>query len=233
MTPKLPLHLLALLLAGSTAARAQAGPEAETTRLFAEGKAQVEANCADCMGSRADALAAGLATLRQALDLGYPDRAAGFRLLAEGWGNLAWGLLDPDEPGQREAVVAQREAYERWLEVEPQSTAALFGYAVTFRNVERRRAVLERLLAVDPGHVDGLAALGLLELDEGETEAGLKHLEKAFDGARYEQAEELGQRLLDAYQEHGEVEGARAVRARLAEIRAELRRIERGEEPPA
>lgn len=154
-------------------------PAGEVTRLFAEGKAQVEAQCADCMGATREGLTAGLKAVRAALDHGYPGSAEGWRLLAEGYGALAWGFLPPDSPAQADALGAQREAYERWLDVEPRNTKALYDFAFTFSEPERRRPILERLLEVDPGHAEGLFGLGQVDLEQGRDEVGLARMRKA------------------------------------------------------
>lgn len=230
-TPKHLLTALALLAGAAAVAAAQAPAPEEAAKLFSRGKAQAEANCADCTGSSAAALEEGLAAIRRAVEMGYPDRAAAWRLLAESYGALAWAFAEPGSPEQQAAVAEQREAYERWLEVEPQNTQALYDYAFTFTDADERLAVLERLLAVDPEHGEGLFAVGQIELEKGRVEEGLDTMRRAFDAARFEVAKELGERLLAAYEERGMVEPARAVRRRLAEIKAELRRLERGGEP--
>ncbi|MFN7960817.1 MAG: hypothetical protein U0002_06050 [Thermoanaerobaculia bacterium] len=228
-----PLLLAAALLFSPPAlAQAAGGASAdEARRLFAEGKKLVEANCADCQGASQGALADGLAKLRQALEAGLTDKVAAYRALVDGYASLAFAFSRGDSPEQRAALEEQRRAYQDWLALEPRNIQVLYDYAFTFPQAADRLPVLERLLEIDPKHGEALFAVGEIDLEAGRVEAALAKMQKAFDGAQGELAVSLGERLLEVYELNRRPADAQRVRARLAAIKVELKRLEQGGQP--
>ena len=99
------------LLAGPVAlsARAQTDPVQTAESAFAEGKALVETNCADCTGATAEGLKKGLRDIERALELGVQHAPP--EPLVKGRHLLALGLT----PGPRVGAVL-KEIYERQLD---------------------------------------------------------------------------------------------------------------------
>jgi hypothetical protein len=208
----LALHLVA---GTATATRAEADPSAEAA--FAAGQALVQANCGECIGASAAALARGLREIERALELGYPQLGGAYRLLAEGYGTLAFALAEPGSAEHHRARAAQREIYRLWVQAEPANAEALYGHAVTLDDdPAARRAALERLAEVDPQHLSGQVLLGETEIASGAAPAGLARMKAAFDIAQGAARREFGERLVDAYERQGLPAEAQQVRDQLA-----------------
>jgi hypothetical protein len=213
------LLLAVQLLAASAAlpARAQSDPAQTAEQAFAEGKALVETNCADCAGASAQELEQGLQKIERALELGFADGAAAYRLLGEGYGALAFAFAAPGSPEHQRAREAQAASYQRWFEADPANGDALYAYATTIETPADRLAALHYLDQIDPDHLWGQASLAEMEIASGAVPMGLRRLQRAFDAAEGETKREFGERLIDAYEREGLTAEAEAVRDRLAE----------------
>jgi hypothetical protein len=207
------------LLSGSLAlcAQAQTGPAQTAESAFAEGKALVEANCADCTGATAERLKEGLRDIERALELGYSDSAAAYRLLGEGYGALAFAFETPGSAEHQRAREAQRASLQRWFEADPANGDALYAYASAIETPADRLAALQYLEQIDPNHLWGQASLAEMEINSGAVPMGLRRLQRAFDAAEGETKREFGERLIEAYEREGLTAEAQAVRDRLAE----------------
>lgn len=210
--------MLALVLL-PWAARGQAPEDPEV--LLREGRALIESNCGDCMGSSAQELRRGIQKVERALELGSPDRAEIYRLLADAYGQMALVFLAPDSAEQSELLEKQRQAYERLVEIEPRNVDLLYEYAFALRDDAARAGILRRILDIQPGHAEALFALGRYEAERGDSK-GLADMRRAFDMAEGEKALEYGEGLLAILQQQGRAEEAREIARRLDKIRKDL-----------
>ncbi len=190
--------------------------------LFAQGQAEVEANCGECMGATRQGLEDGITKLRLALDLGYRNRAAAYRALADALGQLGGAFSTSGSSQQREVLEQQRDAYRRLLEITPNDTAVLYEYSATLADATERRSILERILKLDPKHPDALFALGEIDLERGVVDEGLRKMRAVFERAQGEQALAFGYRLLWALQARKRDAEVAQIQSRLEEVRAEL-----------
>jgi hypothetical protein len=221
------LMLALVLLPWAAWGQAPEDPEA----LLREGRALVEKNCGDCMGSSPEALQQGIRKVELALEAGLADRAEAYRLLADAWSQMAYVFLKPDSAEQSEAREKQRLALGELVELEPRNVDLLYEYAFALPDDESRSGVLRRILEIEPDHVEALFALGQLEVEHGDPK-GLARMRRAFDKSQGEQALEYGEGLIAMLQQKGKAEEVREVARRLDEIRKELSRHEGGSEQP-
>lgn len=210
--------LVLLLLAACQGAQQPADPAA----LLARGMALIEANCAECMNGTRAGLEKGVASVRQAMELGVADRAAAYRALADAYGQLAWGYAAADSADQKAQVERRIEAFEGLLAIEPNDQPALFEYAISLPGGPRRLAVLERLLELNPDHSEALFVVGEAHLARGDVDSGLAAMQRAFAKADGELAVALGERLLVALREHHRAADADQVAQRIKELREQL-----------
>jgi tetratricopeptide (TPR) repeat protein len=206
-------------------------PEDDPAALLREGRALIERNCGDCMGSSAQGLRQGIQKVEKALEMGLPDPAEGYRLLANAYGQLARVFLTPDSAEQLEVLDKQRQAYERLVKVEPKNVEILYEYAFSLRDEEARASVLRRILDIQPDYLDALFALGRYEAERGDPK-GIGRMRRAFNDAKGEHALEYGESLLAVLQQQGRTDEAQEVARRLEKIRKDLRSLQGGSEQP-
>jgi tetratricopeptide (TPR) repeat protein len=216
------IHILMLafvLLPWAVQAQAPDDPEV----LLREGSTLIEENCGDCMGSTSKEMMQGIEKVERALELGLPDPEEAYRLLANGWGEMAHVFLPPDSAEQEAALERQRKAFEKLVVLAPRDVSVLYEYAFVLDDKDARMAVLQRILDLDPNHDEALFALGRIEVKKGDPK-GFARMQRAFEMTEMEVAREYGEALFFLLQEHGRAEEAREVKRRLEEIEKDIRR---------
>jgi hypothetical protein len=155
---------------------------------FAEGKKLIEANCADCAGATKEGLQRGIDVMRDALDTGYVDRAAGLRLLAQAYNELALVYSEPDSVEHGQALARRRAVLEQLVAFAPGDPGVHYEYVMTFSDRDQRILSLREILAVHSDHEPtrfGLA-MSLAERQGSEAEAAglLKGLVESAEAER-------------------------------------------------
>jgi hypothetical protein len=155
---------------------------------FGRAKKLIEANCADCAGATKEGLVQGIDAMQKALDVGYVDRAAGLRLLATAYNELALLHEKPDSVEKGEALIRRRAVLEQLVAFSPNDPDARYEYVMTLSDPKQRILSLREILAVEPLHEDsrfGLA-MTLAEQRGSEPEAVklLTELVESSDGER-------------------------------------------------
>ena len=198
LNDKKPFFLIVLLvvfLAQPGAGQDDGSPE----ELFRKGSALIEKHCGECQSASREGLEEGQKLIERALERGYSDRVAALRQLEDAQAQIAFVFAQPDSPDQARALAEQKRLLAELVELEADDPELLMSYAL-IAGPEASRKALERILALDSDHQEALFALGLRDVQHGDTDAGLERMERAFRLALTEEAsrdaEYYGSRLL-------------------------------------
>jgi len=183
-----PLAIMMLVMALNGA-----GHASEAESQFATGKSLIEANDPEAYGSTIEGLENGVHAVEKALALGYPHKAAAYRLLGFAYTNL--GVDSRVSEAAHEGNLRKaRAAFEEYFRLVPNDVEARYRYATTYRDPTARLRVYRDLLAIDPNHAQSLYAAGYILLrdlpeerrvgqpptvSQRETEEGVRYLKRA------------------------------------------------------
>lgn len=178
---------------------------------FEKGKQLIESNCADCMGSTKEALKLGVAEVSKALDMGYGNKVAAYKLLADAYNTLA---VVHSEPGSQEEKIysaARQDAYLRLIDLDPQNAQFKYEYAINLSDNTKQLAALQDVLKLNPKYADAHFAIGMLLARTGQVDEGIVELKKAVQLADTDQSKKFGRRLIDILNGLGRDEEAKQV----------------------
>ena len=186
--------LVVLLTIGlaSTIAAAESAQE-----HFEKGKQLIESNCADCMGSTKEALKQGVTEVSKALELGYGDKVAAYKLLADAYNTLAVVYSEPGSEEEKIYSTARQDAYLRLIDLDPQNVQFKYEYAINLSDNTKQLAALQDVLKLNPKYPDAHFAIGMLLTRTGQVDEGIVELKKAMQLADTDQAKLFGRRLID------------------------------------
>lgn len=212
----LVLAVIGLLVEG--AARPQ---DQSAAQHFVRGRELIEANGVDSMGSTRKGFEEGLAEVRKAIELGYPDKAAAYKLLANAYNTLALFYAKPDSEEQKRAFLLQKQALEKLLELKPDDPRIRADYARAVKDQEMETAAWRDVVASEPNDAEARWFLGVLLVHNGQIDEGMTHLKKMVE-------------LANLYLGQIYVEGARSAlieKGRKAEAAEIARLMERKKDP--
>lgn len=148
---------------------------------FVRGKKLIEHNGADSMGSTQQGFEEGIAEVRKAIELGYSDRAAAYKLLANAYNTLALFYAKPDSEEQREALLLRRDALEKLLELRPDDPRIRAEYASVIEDKEMGLAAWRDVVAEEPNDAEARLTLGVHLVQRGQIDEGMSHLRKMVE----------------------------------------------------
>ena len=207
-------NVLLLTLAISRAAVTQ---ESVPQEHFQQGKQLIEANCGDCIGSTRAGLERGIAEVRKALEMGYPDKLDAYRLLGEAYNTLALVFAKIDSPEGKEAWEQRRRAYEKILDLDPSDVESRHLYVSSLQDKAQKMAQYRKILELKPDHTDAMFRVGMLLVEEGRSDEGLDELRKAFDLAPWYDGEPYGRALIRVLTDLGRKQEADEIAKKLKE----------------
>ncbi|MCI0540562.1 MAG: hypothetical protein L0Z50_35630 [Verrucomicrobiales bacterium] len=171
-----PLTVAAFLIAALATAQMQSAKE-----HFVRGKELIEANGADSMGATRHGLEKGMAEVRQAIDHGYEDQVAAYKLLAHAYNTLALVYAEPDSEEQKQIFLLQRQTLEKLLELKPDDPRIRAEYARVTKDTKAEIAAWRDILASDPNDPQTRYSLGMLLVYDSQADEGARHLKKAVE----------------------------------------------------
>lgn len=161
---------------------------------FARGKALIEANCGDCMGRTRQGLEKGISEVLKAIEAGYDDQIAAYKLLAEAYNTLAYVDAGRDPKEQKEVILLQKAALEKVLTLNPGDGPTRVQYARVVGDRKMMIAALREVLAADPNNAEIRNLLGISLVEVGQIEEGVVHLKKSVELANPYWARTYGDR---------------------------------------
>jgi hypothetical protein len=158
--------LLSLLLVPLTAPQATqkaTGQQSVARQQFQRGKQLIENNCIDCMGGTQSGVEKGIKEIQAAVDAGYPDQKAAYKLLEEAY---AYMTTYTDKHPDVEALYAAKrlEVTRKLFERYPNDPEVLELYVNTVKDEDEQIAILRKLLKLSPHQPDASFLLSLLLL---------------------------------------------------------------------
>lgn len=203
-------------------AESSRGGSESAEELFHRGEELLTKNCGECRGATREGLEAGIEEIRRALAAGYGDRIAALRLLEDAYGQLGHVFAEPRSAAKRQALAEQRRLLAELVELDDVDVDILFDYALAAPDPEDRRAALERILELEPEHLEALFALGQLEVALGAPDSGLDRMREAFETSAENRAGRdaryFGSRLVWALQRLGHDREAQEIIVRLKQM---------------
>jgi tetratricopeptide (TPR) repeat protein len=188
--------------------------------LAAAGERLIDANCAECLHASRAGLMRGVELVQRALAGGLTPPNRAYRALGRGYNNL----MAITKPGaERDGFIRmQREAFEKWVAIEPESAEALSWLAASIDDLPRAKELYQRILNRDPGNADARFQLGNLLFSEGKKSEGLEQMMRAWKTGELDDASVHS--LASSLREVGREGDARAVEESLVKEREKLRR---------
>jgi hypothetical protein len=188
--------------------------------LVSAGERLIERNCAECYGANRAALIRGVELVKRALAGGLTPPNRAYRALGMGYNSL----MAITEPGtERDGFIRmQREAFEKWVAIEPENAEALSWLAVSIDDVPRAMELYRRILNRDPGNGDARFQLGHLLFFDGRSSEGLEQMMRAWKTGVLDDSSVYS--LAASLREAGRERDARAVEESLIREREKLRR---------
>lgn len=226
MNRRAPLYFVAAIALATSMGGASAPPPEdlprEAERHFARGGELLESNCAECYRATRQGLDEAIQELNAALTAGYRDPVEIYRRLADAYGQIAWGYAVSGSAEQQDAERRQLDALARLVELAPRDADALYDYAMLTPDLSLRRERLAQAVEAAPDFAAARFELGETFLEKGDISRGLAEMRQGFERAHGEQAIELGERLARTFAERGRAADARAISARLKQLRREM-----------
>lgn len=214
MVMKKYIIVILIIMTFSSIGNAQ---EENAEKHFQLGKKLIEVNCGDCMDATRKGLEDGIAELLKSIEMGYPDKIAVYKLIADAYNTLAFVYAVPDSKEQKEIRNKQIEIYKQILRLDPRNQGILYQYALTYEDTNDQLIALQEVLKINPDHADARFAIGILLVQKGQLEDGIKELKKAVDLADSVRLEVYGNRLVDILIQHGRKKEAEEVSKELQE----------------
>lgn len=187
--------------------------------LLARGRELIEYNCGECHGATAEGVREGIEKVEAALAQGVRQRAEACRALAHGYSTLASVFAEPGSADQLALRKRHADALACAAEAAPDDPDTLFEQS-SVQDQESAIRTLQRVLELDPHHVDALFGLGTYEAEAG-NRAGLAKMKEAFELAEtsdHAYAIHIAVRLLEHLAKFHEEKEAREITARLAAL---------------
>jgi tetratricopeptide (TPR) repeat protein len=205
--------LVSLILLTAISLSTTAAASAQTAeRHFQRGKGLIESNCADCMGSTKKALKEGIADLNKAIDMGYSDKVAAYKLLADAYNTLAIVYSDSGSQEEKTYSEARQDTYRRLLDLDPQNAQIRYEYAMTLSDSTKQIGALRDVLKLNPNYADAHFTIGMLLIRTDQVDEGIGELKKGLQLAEPERSKVFGRRLIDILVGLGRKEEAEQVR---------------------
>ena len=178
----LTLMLAALIACQSEQAVADSPGRARA--LFTQGKTLIENNCGDCRGGTRAGLETGIETMRQAIELGYPNKAEAYKLLTQAYNTLALVYAEPDSAEQKKVQSEQRELYRQLIELDPNDAAIRVEYAILAEDPYERLMQLRQAVEVAPKFAEARFVLAATLIERGDWESGTAEARTAIAQAQ-------------------------------------------------
>lgn len=187
------IALLSLLLtAGPLAA-------AESDDLFASGAALVEAHCGECDGATRAGLESGIAALRQAIDLGYANPIAAYKLLADAYATMAWVHSPIESAAQQSYLTLQDAAYQQLIALAPNDAAIRLEYATFLVDPVARLPHAEAAVSLAPQSANAHFVLAVTLVATQQYAASMDAADTAIAYATVEEANKYASYLSGMY----------------------------------
>lgn len=192
-----------------------AGLDAEWAPLVAA----LDANCVKCYGSTPDQLINAIRELDEHAKHNETPREVKIKL-ARAKRSYALSYLEPESKVYVDFMQSSKRLYEQYLSEKPlQDEIAVALEYSGFLETKERIDAMDKILLVDPDHVDALYTKGaLLYFGKLDLEKGVELMEKAVENtsANDDRRYYFGQSLLWAYQQEGRTEDAERLEKELS-----------------
>ena len=190
-------HLVALVVLVTISLVSMTAVAQSAEQNFQKGKQLIDSNCADCMGSTKEALKQGIAEVNKAIEMGYRDKVAAYRLLADAYNTIAVVYSEPGSQEEKTYSDARQDMYLRLIDLDPQNAQFKYEYAINLNDSSKQMAALQDVLKLNPKYADAHFAIGMLLTRTGQVDEGIVELKKAVQLADMDQSKMFGRRLVD------------------------------------
>jgi tetratricopeptide (TPR) repeat protein len=195
--------------------------EVNLQQEFGNAKKLIESNCGDCMGGTKEALEKGIAELIKVIESGYRNELEAYKLLAYAYNEMAAVYLARN-PNEKKIVVEKyRKTYQKLIQLAPNDPEILYGYAISLPLEDKtvRLKIFQEILRIDPNHKDANYMAGLILIEKGEYDEGIKDLKKALDQLEFDQDLGLAMRAIEILNKHGKKEEANEIQIKINQQR--------------
>jgi hypothetical protein len=176
-------------------------PESSARKHFERGKKLIENNCIDCMGGEQAGLEGGIREIEAALQAGYRDQKAAYKLLSDAYAEMTTYTEKNQE--EAKAYRTKRVKTDRKLfELDPNDPDILERYANTLENDSDKIEILRRLLKIKP-QPSAKYVLGNLLLKQRKVNEGMPLIRSAIETES--DAESVVTYVMDLMGELGEI----------------------------
>lgn len=153
------------------------GEPSEAVEHFAKGKKLIEENCGECGGTRSG-VQEGMTELQKAIDLRYEPAKDVYKLLSDGYADLAAFTKDQEE--EKAFWAKQNEIYQRLYELDPRDPQILEDYALRVAKTnDEKLKVLEQAVTIDPKRATTQFLLSLTLIEKKDFSHGISALQEA------------------------------------------------------
>jgi hypothetical protein len=202
--------LCILLVTVTSCLAAQDNPEAHFTR----GKQLIEKNCGDCAGGSKNGLEEGINEVLKAIDLGYRDPKAAYKVLADAYSTMAIVFATPRSSEEKELFRRRKQMYEKLVSLDPADANTLFEYAKSLAatdDEETQLTALRNVLKLKPNHTGARFFVGVLLLRRGQASQAVTEIRKGLESAEGDDLNEYGPRAVQLFQQAARREDAEAI----------------------
>jgi hypothetical protein len=148
-------------------------------KQFVRGRRLIESNCVDCMGGGRAGLEQGIRLVEEALNAGYPNKKAAYKLLLNAYAELA--TYTEKDPAAHQAYAEKRsQVLKKLVEMSPRDPEVLKEYADSLQNPDEKAAVLAKVVELNPNQSDARYELGLITARKGKVVAGIQMVAEAI-----------------------------------------------------
>ncbi len=148
---------------------------------FLKGKRLIENNCIDCQGGTATGTEEGIREIQAAIESGYANRVAAYKLLSNAYANMAT-YVEKAGPKQSEEYWAKRADVQRMLyALKPKDPLIAEEYAATLKTDEQKIPVLRKTVEANPDKTAPAFDLGASLVRTGHYAEGLQFMENSVN----------------------------------------------------
>jgi tetratricopeptide (TPR) repeat protein len=191
--------------------------DVEPAKRFLKAKQLIEENCSDCMGATREGLEQGIGEVTKAIDQGYKDRVAAYKLLARAYNTLT--IYVEYDSQEYEALLDKiKPVFEKLSKLAPADPEIPFEYAIYLKDKEDQLAAYRKALKIDPHYAPARFDIGTIIISEGLLEAGIKEMKRAVRDANEIDAENYGRSLIGILKANNRWQEAEDIR-KLVEVK--------------
>jgi tetratricopeptide (TPR) repeat protein len=185
------LIVMTVLIVATTSCRR---PE----RHFQKGKELIQANCGECLGATKGGLEQGVSEVNLALEKGYGDKLAAYKLLADAYNTLAVVYSTDRSQEQLSYRDKTQRMYQQAMALDGKDPRLRYEYAMTLHDRTQQLQLLQENIKLDPNFAESHYALGVLLVWKGNLNDAITELQNALRLTDAQHAQSYAKRLIEA-----------------------------------